>query len=203
MEGGHLAVLAEDGISGTDEYRRLWGTDGKPLLRVAGLSDFTLRDHRCRAVCTELTPRWLPKATVAALCDGAALTVAAAAASGAHPTTMLGDSAAGEIFHRLATGQTHIRVELADGSEITAIGGEHHFVWLCDDGGASHLVNLGPAYRMMVPEGNKPLDLLSFPALKRIGCTTVLSADDDGSYVQDRAGGRFPLRWTGQLWAMT
>ena len=90
MEGGHLAVLAEDGISGTDEYGHLWGTDGKPLLRVAGLSDFTLRDHRCRAVSTELTPRWLPKAIVATLCDGAAPTVAAAAASRAHPTTMLG-----------------------------------------------------------------------------------------------------------------
>ena len=197
-----MAVLADDGISGADEYGRLWASDGKPLVRVAGLSDFTLRDHRCRAVCTELTPRWLQPATAAALRAGAATTVAASAASSEHHATMLGDSAAGEIFHPLATGQTHIRVELADGSEITAVGGEHLFVWLCDDGGAYHLVNLGPAYRMMVPEGNKPLDLLSFPALKRIGCTTVLSADDDGSYVQD-APARFPLKWTGQLWTMT
>ena len=74
---------------------------------------------------------------------GDALTTAAAAARGAlyEDARRLGG---GRDLPPTGDG-TDLAVEIADGSEITAIGGEHLFVWLCDDG-SGHLVNLGPAY---------------------------------------------------------
>ena len=112
---------------------------------------------------------------------------------------MIGDSAAGDIFHTNATGVSYLLVVLGDGSHLSAVGGDHIFMWMTDDGGTRHLVDLGPAYWMITPDGTESLQLLSFPALKRIGFRTLLAAEDDGSYIQDRYRRRFPLKWNGQI----
>ncbi|MEE3088887.1 MAG: hypothetical protein VX327_04280, partial [Actinomycetota bacterium] len=193
--------MADDSISEMVDGA-LVGMDGEPLRRLAGKSDYALRDAKCKSVCEPVEPAWRRSSQAAASKALGYLSYAAVAAPSTAPTTMIGDSAAGEIFHTQATGASHLLVVLGDGSHLSAVGGDHIFMWMTDDGGARHLVDLGPAYRMMVPDGTRPLQLLSFPALKRIGFRTVLAAEDDGSYVQDRNQRRFPLKWNGQIWTM-
>ena len=89
--------MADDGISGM-VGGTLIGMDGNLLSRVAGKSDYALRDLKCKSVCEAVEPKWRrtskDAASKALLCPRVVPSRSYAAAGTTRPaqTTMIGDS---------------------------------------------------------------------------------------------------------------